>query len=188
MNQHPTFGKTQRGATLFIALIALVIMTMGALAVFRSLDSATGVAGNVGFRQQGVAATDLAVQAAFNYLAGTPMATLDNDVGGSGYYASMDMYVLDREMLKFNWEANALEIGQQNGYRLWYVIHRMCEANGTPSTVPCVSAANSSTLEGGDIGIPKPFSGTVSRTPYFRISARALGPRQSESVVQVVVY
>jgi len=61
--------KHQQGAVLFIALIALVAMALGVLAIQRSLDSATAIAGNIGFRQQGVAKTDGAVGGRSNLVA-----------------------------------------------------------------------------------------------------------------------
>src|SRR2546428_13810539 len=68
--------RRQRGVTLFIALIVLVAMTMAAVAMMRSVDTATVVAGNIGFRQSAVNAADQGVQAAY--------AWLGANVGGAG--------------------------------------------------------------------------------------------------------
>src|SRR5437879_13137562 len=73
--------RRQRGVTLFIALIVLVAMTMAAVAMMRSVDTATVVAGDIGFRQSAVNAADQGVQAAYAWLGGTvttPAITSDD--------------------------------------------------------------------------------------------------------------
>src|SRR5256885_15968678 len=69
----------QRGVTLFIALIVLVAMTMAAVAMMRSVDTATVVAGNIGFRQSAVNAADQGVQAAYAWLGATFKTPAIND-------------------------------------------------------------------------------------------------------------
>jgi Tfp pilus assembly protein PilX len=55
----------QRGVTLFIALIALVALSLAGVALFRSVDSGNTVAGNLAFRQATLQASDHGVEAAF---------------------------------------------------------------------------------------------------------------------------
>ncbi|MDP3439158.1 MAG: hypothetical protein Q8R95_06125, partial [Azonexus sp.] len=59
----------QRGMVLFIALIAMVIMTLGAIAIYRAVDSGTAVSGNIAFRQQGLAMTNRGIETAIEWLA-----------------------------------------------------------------------------------------------------------------------
>lgn len=182
-----TSSVRQKGAVLFIALIALVIMMMGVLALLRSVDSATGIAGNIGFRQQGVAATDIAVEAATNWLAATSLAdltTLEGSLPADGYYANQDFGVVDGDIMKFDWGANAHKLNDQNAYQLWYVIHRLCSAEGPPGTGTCSAGVNT-LLQSSDVNAG---GGNGALTPLYRITARALGPRNSESVVQVIAY
>ena len=56
----------QRGVILFVALIVMVIMSLAAIALVRSVDTANLVAGNQSFKQSALNATDLGVQAAMN--------------------------------------------------------------------------------------------------------------------------
>src|SRR3989442_13807762 len=80
----------QRGVTLFIALIVLVAMTMAAVAMMRSVDTATVVAGNIGFRQSAVNAADQGVQAAYAWLgANVGGAGINSDNAASGYFSSV---------------------------------------------------------------------------------------------------
>lgn len=169
---------------MFIALMALVIMMMGVLAVMRSIDSATGIAGNIGFRQQGVAATDIAVEAATTWLVGA--GNLNNSIPADGYYATQDFGIINDDILKFDWSANGRKLGDQNGYQLWYVIHRLCSAAGAPEPGICTDSGNTLTQD-SDTGETVPLT-SGGLTPLYRITARALGPRNSESVVQVITY
>src|SRR3989454_12559750 len=82
--------RRQRGVTLFIALIVLVPMPRAAVAMMRSVDTATVVAGNIGFRQSAVNAADQGVQAAYAWLGATfkTPAINDDDVA-NGYFSSV---------------------------------------------------------------------------------------------------
>lgn len=188
-------GK-QRGVVLFIALIALVVLTIGALALYRSTDSATAISGNVSYRQQGVAVSSQAIEAAKDWLVanGNPVEGLYDDIAGSGYYATMYQHTSDGDMLKFDWGtdwSHAKKIdGAPDGYQIGYVIHRLCPNTGTP-----VSCINANTTVAAPKSIINHNSGDVvadtsadSASPYYRITARALGPRNTESIVQVLAY
>jgi type IV pilus assembly protein PilX len=182
----------QLGVVLFIALIALVALSLGALALYRSVDSATAISGNISARQQGVGATGRAVEEASIWLfePGQLVENLYNDRPLDGYYATMTKYVSDGDMLNFDWtKAKAVSAAATPaGYQMSYAIHRLCPTAGKPSS--CVNAIINSDskstgdkLEGGD---QAPDSSQVS--PYYRITVRALGPRNTESIVQVLVY
>ncbi|WP_306603203.1 hypothetical protein [Azonexus sp.] len=176
--------KRQQGAVLLLALIALVAMVIGALSMFRSLDSATGVAGNIGFRQQGVAVTDVGVEVAMNWLAGA--ADLENNHAGNGYYATHSFGLTDGDILTLNWDANALKLADQNGFQMWLVIHRLCNEIGPPTPGRCPESGNTINQESVKIGPGSLATGGISA--LYRITVRALGPRRSESIVQVITY
>jgi Tfp pilus assembly protein PilX len=55
----------QRGVVLFIALIALVALSLAGIALYRSVESGNTVAGNLAFRQATLQASDHGVEAAF---------------------------------------------------------------------------------------------------------------------------
>ena len=54
----------QEGVVLMIALIVLVAMTLAGIGIIRSIDTATMVANNIGFRQIAVASGDAGIEAA----------------------------------------------------------------------------------------------------------------------------
>jgi Tfp pilus assembly protein PilX len=49
-NLHRPTPSRQRGVVLFVALIAMVILSLAGLALMRSVDESSGVAGNIAFR------------------------------------------------------------------------------------------------------------------------------------------
>lgn len=176
--------RHQQGAVLFIALIALVVMALGVLAIQRSLDSVTGIAGNIGFRQQGVAESDAVVEAAVTWL--KTAGGLDDNLSGNGYYATRDFGLVNGDMLKFDW-ANARKLDDADGFQRWYVIHRMCIERGVPTIATCADSGNTLT-QSSSTGETKGLQGAGGVTPLYRITARTLGPRNSESIVQVMTY
>ena len=174
--------QKQQGAVLLIALIALVVMSLGVLAIQRSLDSATGIAGNIGFRQQGVAETDDVVETALTWL--QTASGLEQNSTGDGYYATRDGG--GGNMLQFDW-SNARKLADADGFQRWYVIHRMCTEVGPPTTTSCADSGNTLTQR-SSTGETSGLQGAGGVTALYRITARTLGPRNSESIVQVMTY
>ena len=85
-------ARGQRGMSLLFALVALVALSVGAIALIRSVDSGVLALGNLTFKQSGVMSGGRGAETATawlsTHLAGTQ---LDNDIPSSGYYAtSMD--------------------------------------------------------------------------------------------------
>src|SRR5450759_2125205 len=81
----------QRGVVLFIALMALVAMSLAAVALIRSVDTNTIIAGNLAFKQAATAAADSGLESAITWLASTSIAnasSLNADVTANGYYAT----------------------------------------------------------------------------------------------------
>jgi len=91
----------QRGIVLFFALIALLVLSLAAAALVRSVDTSTLIAGNLAFRQSATNSADLGVEAAMTWLAATQAANatknvltdsthaFNNDAAGQGYYSSV---------------------------------------------------------------------------------------------------
>lgn len=94
MKSIPALGRSgrQSGLSLIFALLGLVAMTLGAVALVRSVDTSVLALGNLAFRQSGVALATRGAEDAKEWLeAGDKMNTgsqLDNDVVASGYYAT----------------------------------------------------------------------------------------------------
>jgi Tfp pilus assembly protein PilX len=192
--------RRERGVTLFIALIVLVAMTLAGIGMMRSVDTGTIVAGNLGFRQSAANAADQGIQAAYAWLS-TPanIANLSNDNLAAGYYSSIPTN-------EPNWYDPAqwangvlLNGGVQDvsGNTVSFLIHRMCpQPNCTPNNNscangaanPCGSTPTTSAVsnEGSSLGGGSTVW-TSAPTIHYRVTAKAVGPRNSIAIVQTLM-
>ena len=193
----------QRGTILIIALIVLVAMTLAGIATMRSVDTATITAGNIGLRQASVNAADQGIQAGVNWLTANLGPTLVNDnhqpgTASKGYFSSVaandpDWY----EAL--NWsEAGQLNNGNPDagGNVVFFLIHRMCAipncdssatCGGNPPNI-CASTLSTAALTGQGSDQTRPTdSHTSVPAIHYRVTAKAVGPRNSISIVQSLV-
>jgi type IV pilus assembly protein PilX len=145
----------QRGISLIVVLIGLVIISFAAVALLRSTDTATLIAGNLGFKKAALASGDAGSEAAITWLnANAVGTTLYSDVTASGYYSSSrsgcditGSRTPNNPNDDVAWTGAAqpacnvtpLQIGTpagaQAGYTVSYVINRMCNAAGNPGSV-----------------------------------------------------
>lgn len=91
---YPIHQSTQRGVSLIFALVALVVMLLGALALVRNVDTATQLLGNLGFKQDATSAADKVSRQAADWLVANK-AALNSDIADKGYYASNQEYAAD---------------------------------------------------------------------------------------------
>ncbi|HZF19840.1 MAG TPA: hypothetical protein VE008_09055 [Burkholderiales bacterium] len=199
-NQHRTYSggrRRQRGTMLIIALIVLVAMTLVGIATMRSVDTATLVAGNIAFKQSTVGGADQGLQAAYTWLTANAIGnTLLTDHTGSGYVSSVPGIEPDWS-LSSSW-TNGFTLNNGNpdvaGNTVSYLIHRMCPVPNCGPNQTCLGQTNVC----GQTPDPKTFSGEgsdqskaqfYSKPPaiHYRLTARAVGPRNSTTVVQTMV-
>ena len=199
----PPGPRRQRGTMLIIALIVLVAMTLAGIATMRSVDTATLMAGNIAFRQSALNAADQGIQAGFLLLK-TPLADLTKDQMGAagvvGYYASASTNEPDWSNSAV-WTSTARPPVQYNagapdaaGNVVSFFVERLCtisdckvgaRCNGVDNF--CGSTPSSATLsrEGEDNFRVTPGI-TSPPQVHYRITARALGPRNSVAIVQIL--
>lgn len=187
----PTKASRQRGVVLLFALIVLVILLAGGVAVVRSMNASLSSAGNLAFKRdlvnQGEQAaanalalfktgalagsgTDVASRTASNYSAvrlatnarGIPSVLLDDSTFSTVGVASNDV--------------------TNDGVRVRYVIDRMCNALGAASDRTCVYAPSLTDVRGGSAQQwqrPPPSGALV-----YRLSIRVDGPRNTQAFLQ----
>ena len=89
----PHLGLRQRGASLFIALVTLAILSLAGIALVRSVDTSNLIAGNFTFKEATVHAGDIGIETALNYINTTVAPGPDNNLpagcadGECRYYA-----------------------------------------------------------------------------------------------------
>ncbi len=192
----------QGGTILIIALIVLVAMTLAGIATMRSVDTATIAAGNIGLRQASVNAADQGIQAGVAWLTANLGPTLVNDshqpgTASKGYFSNVagndpDWY----DPLNWN-EAGQLNNGNPDagGNVVFFLIHRLCSipncatsatCGGKPNT--CASTLSTAALaqEGNDQTRPTDSHASAPAF-HYRVTAKAVGPRNSISIVQTMV-
>lgn len=204
---------TCHGAGLVVALVVLVVMSLGALALVRAVASGLLVAGNFAFREAAVLAAESGSESAISWLSERAATTdLLSDQPEAGYYASLpvglslsgqsntstaanidwdDDQCAERTGIRCFTAAEALPIDAA-GHRVRYVIHRLCRTSGSSD-----AAANSCLLfrsaQGGSsnrgqlsYGASKRFQS--SDTVYYRITVHVRGPRNTTAFVQTLVH
>lgn len=204
----PIGAQKQQGVVLFIALIALVSMTLAGIALVRSVDTATLIAGNLAFKQNATAMADVGIEAGRAWLiANASTATLNDDSPANGYYAtSQDSLDLtgaktpDNPLDDVDWDGtnssaasratilpdSTLPAALQGSSMVSYIIHRLCSSNGLLTSAQCATSMQTSgagsTKGGGGV---KALSGVLQG--HYRVTARVLGPRNSISYVQAII-
>jgi len=190
----------QQGVILPITLIVLVAMTLAGIALLRSVDTSSVIAGNLAFKQSATASADKGVEAAITWL-NTNFRRLNNDLRSDGYYATrQDALDLTGNSTastedNLNWSDTAQVKtlpADSAGNVVAYVIHRMCDSAGAFNSGTC--STEQEDRGGSSKGILCQMMTyqacnwqRIASHAYYRITARVTGPRNTTSYVQVVV-
>ncbi len=216
MSYHSTIshGNKQRGVVLFFTLIALLAMSLAAVALIRSVDTSTLIAGNLAFKQSATNAGDTGTEAAVAWLANTEAAFLGTNVlndmahpfnttGGlnpsnlnAGYYSNADPTVslTDGTGILWNDADSSPEIVSSTGNKVRYVIQRMCRVINTPvQNAQCLFSGATEDKNGQSIPLPQDICQgagcpVAGQTPQIRITTRVEGLKNTFSYIQAFVY
>jgi len=193
----PAPAARQKGLVLFIVLIVLVAMSLAGIGMVRSIDTATMVAGNLGFKEASLNAGDQGIEAAYQWLlANAGGGTLNNTNLAAGYFSSRpptepDWYDPN------TWTNQAMVNGGAEdaaGNVISYMIHRMCTqpntayngANGGVTNTCALTMPTGAAATGGSMSVGAyAFAGTPQ--VYYRVTSRIRGPRNTESFVQAMI-
>lgn len=195
----PPCRRAQEGVVLVITLVSLVILLLTAIALFRSVDTGTLIAGNLALRQAAVAASDRAVAEAAAALTARQNASTDNmwttdahplnNTDAAIAYYSYINTGLDLAATA-TWDAGgastALNDPDIGGNRTQYLIQRMCRTeNDLPTPEDCllnfIDKDNDTKSTGG--GVPERPKNSV----MYRITVRVSGPKNTVSFTQAFV-
>jgi len=207
-HQHK-FAMRQRGVVLFFALIALVVMSLAAVALIRSVDTSTLIAGNLAFRQAATTTGDRGVESAISMLAATEDAmkvagksvytdatnTFNVTAPANGYYSNADPALNLTDPATWV-DANSFLLPDDgSGYSVRYIVQRMCRDPGLPADFKANCLFSSPAVDNNGHSIPLPSnicqgSGcpVAGQSPEYRITSRTAGPANTVSYVQAFVY
>ncbi|MGB7589280.1 MAG: hypothetical protein WBM00_11285 [Solirubrobacterales bacterium] len=199
----PATPRSQRGTMLIIALIVLVAMTLAGIATMRSVDTATVMAGNIAFRQSALNAADQGLQAGYALLK-IPSPSSDPTKDGSGWLAPTAGYFSSAPMTEPNWSdpaawVNAVQLNggtpDAAGNVVWYIVQRLCPVancavgatcGGQPNVCGSTPSTAALSKEGEDNFRAQDAAFVSLPQVHYRITARAIGPRNSVAIVQTL--
>lgn len=178
----------QRGVVLFFALIALLAMSLAAVALIRSVDTSTMIAGNLAFKQAATTSGDAGIEAAIAWLTATeaanalPVTGINiltdpalahpfNNTGGTGaflnpgYYSNAATAVSLTDGTGIQWtNADSTLVAPDpdpSGNSIRYVIQRMCRnANQPIATANCLFSGAIIDKNGQNIPLPQDICDT----------------------------
>lgn len=184
-NQKIPVTSNEKGVVLFFALIALVAMSLAAVALIRSVDTNSVISGNLSFKQSTLISADRGVETAITWASGN-IAALNADAPGNGYYATATQ---DARTLV---DASGFVDGvDAEGNRISYIVQRMCNIGGAPSPANCLyGPVNDDYRCSNEPDLPKPPPGLCSQIPgpAYRVTSRVAGPKNTVSYIQAFVY
>jgi type IV pilus assembly protein PilX len=214
-HHHRLPRQRQSGVVLILALIALVALTLAAVALTRSVATSNSIAGNLAFQQAATHSADEGVETAVKWLEDSAVAAGGKSCGGStpltcdsaagGYLASRLDPTATQSWNDF-WDATlnakstqlpSTSASSKNGNTVSYVIQRMCKSTGEPNT-DLNACATSPLATGGSCPGGTTCTGgggrggtgsnvNAARQTYYRITVRVSGPRNTQSFVQAMV-
>jgi Tfp pilus assembly protein PilX len=187
---------------LFLALIALVAMTIAALALIRAVDTANVISGNFAFKQSTLQMAEIGIERAVTDLPTITSTSLDAAWSSAGacttacqYYPTMAATTDSKGkpltadangvVYTIDWNAVPTVTSPLSGYEIRYVIDRLCQGPA-PVTDLVGKCLSDTPISGGT----KKSGGIVfsaTNTVYYRATVRVTGPRNTESYVQAIL-
>lgn len=188
--------QRQRGVVLFMALIALIALSLAGLAMVRSVDTGNVISGNMAFRQAAMQNSDVGIEAAFLALPGILNTSRDANIANQ-YFALRQAVDTAGVPSAVNWanvpcrdNANATVTCSDQDYQVKYVIDRLCEQQTTGSTtVTDVQGYCFVDVSTGKSGSKGAFQAVFSSADsvYYRVTVQVSGPRNTTAYVQAII-
>jgi type IV pilus assembly protein PilX len=200
----------QRGVVLFIALLVMVALSLAGIALIRSADTATIVAGNLAFKQAAQSAVDRSLEQAVAALfdpvtaPAVPAPVIvdkTTDMLAQNYYACVqaagggciapgvaipEIPTAMATMGKFADAGlnNGLVPADDAGNKTYYMIERMCANAGPAVGNNCNLASNALGADAGTQhyeGLERPGGA------FYRVTVRVEGPRKTVVYAQAIL-
>ena len=198
-------ARKQRGVVLFLTLIALLAMSLAAVALIRSVDTGAMISGNLAFKQSTTTSADAGIEAAMVWLTGVTVANAGLEVfrdpnhplnqtnlaANPGYFSNINYNSVATIKAAATWTGiNAsLPITDPSGNTSRYIIERMCRfANVPMQAADCLYnsvAANNNFMSTPTLKGLKPPSG---QPPQLRITVQTVAVNGTVSYVQGFVF
>jgi len=202
-------ARRQRGVVLFVALIGMVVLSLAAVALLRSVDSGTSIAGNLAFKQATIGPVNYAIEQANYALFDAPAASRITDpwnhAAAFNYYANLQpgesasgipaglygpSYTYPAGFNTYTYPSAS------GGYEVRWIIERMCQG-AAPLPGPYTGdPLTNDGLQACDVMVPKVSSGRttmkligipVNPIPLYRVTVRVDGPSNTVTYAQAML-
>lgn len=200
------YKTSQQGLVLFVALIALVVMSLASVALIRSVDTSSQITGNLAFKQSTSITSSYGLEAMADTIGGQLKAYASTNDPANGYYAvcttfdsgatgqcngenlTLDMTWTDANS-KLATGAGIVDGKDPYGNTIRYIVERMCNQNGNTNVDRCLMASSpTDTSSKNVIDLGTPILEPVSEPlPLYRVTVRISGPKNTVSYVQAFV-
>jgi len=201
--------RAQHGVVLFIALIAMVVLSLAAVALIRSVDTGTSIAGNLAAKQGTLGpinyAVEQAVDALFQGGGGSIADPFNHDIAKNYYaniqpgekpngvpailYGPLPLATYDASFQKYD------DPSTVSKYSVRWVIERLCQGSA-PAPGPYVGDPLTPTgIRACDMLVPKVSTAgkdgeelpDVPPAPLYRVSIRVDGPGSTVTYAQAML-
>lgn len=195
----------QRGAVLLFAMIALVILLIGTVALMRSMNTSLFTAGNFGFKRDLTNQSERAINTVLTAVqAGGALvseASRQNNSTANNYSATVlpvnaqgvpNALLTDAAFALVGVAGNDITLADM-GVTVRYVVDRLCVAAGPANPDGCTLAGDvlpagssaSELLRAEDAGGAAPaIASPVAQQVVYRVSISVTGPRRTQSFFQ----
>lgn len=155
--------RRQRGTSLIIAMIALVGLSAASVAMLRSADTTSLVAGAMGFQESATRASELAIETGIAAVTALSADGRKNNNAGINYFASLESVNLEPTATRLSETTTAAVSDTQTGNTARYVVERLCSSTGAAAAATCIMDAGQA---------------------VYRVTALTLGPRYASETTQ----
>lgn len=199
----------QKGVSLFISLVTLVIITLAGISLLRSVDTGALVAGNLAFKDATMQATSIGMEEAATYLnnpvstvpnanipTGCALAVSSSNLGTCRYYARVQPEDPDGAPF-INWASGTIPVTTVNtSYQVQFVVERLCTADTSiPVALPVPAtmdrAADRCHTTTTDPAASKKGGGSIQPdmpvAVMYKVTTRVTGPRNATSITQTIL-
>ncbi len=202
---HRGAATRQRGVVLFVALIAMVVLSLAAVALMRSVDSGSSISGNLAFKQATIGPVNYAIEQATWALFEGPVGSRIPDPfvhnATYHYYANIQPGESASGVPAVVYGSAppypfATYTDPTTGYQVKWVIERLCQG-WLPAPGPYTGdPLTSDGLKACDTMVPKVSQGRttmeintppVPPVPLYRVSIRIEGPNNTVTYAQALL-
>lgn len=174
-------NRTQQGFVLITVLMLMIVMLIGGMALFRSTQNSSLIAGNSASKQAASQAGNVGLVAAQKII-DTALPTASGN-GFSLVSLGNDDYGIPIPNSSTTWyPTTPADAGDSSGFTYQYIIEKLCNSAGV-----CAQSTTTTTANQGSLGVnaQQPTKTTTS-VDLYRVTVKVEGPRSTLSYVQAV--